>query len=162
MRCPLTLTPYNLMVSTTDEDDAALALFDDKLPESYEEPYIATFSSPPLFQTRSPRSTNKEPTCSTNQFIPGQAEPVVVGSIQPLSFLTVEEYTPPDLNLPPPFEAYYNNTNKDDESDMELDPLLKEDSLLDVIDSDDASDQVSDHSCSPKAKIHQPLCCGQM
>ena len=63
-------------------------------------PSIANPSTPSMFGTSSLGTTAQEPFRTFHQLIPGQPESVVVGSIQQLSLLTVDELMHPDPNLP--------------------------------------------------------------
>ena len=65
-----------------------------------EYPSIANPSTSSMFGTSSLGTTAQEPFRTSHQLIPGQPESVVVGSIQQLSLLTVDELMHPDPNLP--------------------------------------------------------------
>ena len=67
-----------------------------------------------MFGTSSLGTTAQEPFRTSHQLIPGQPESIVVGSIQQLSLLTVDELMHPDPNLPallkaPPVSIYRDN-----------------------------------------------------
>jgi hypothetical protein len=68
-------------------------------------PSIANPSTPSMFGTSSLGTTAQELFRTSHQLIPGQPESVVLGSLQPLSLLTVEELMHPDPHLPSLFKA---------------------------------------------------------